>query len=181
MQAAATPDCLALRRPPPRECSAEWTAPGCLQSAVRRRIPHATLEACFRCCLVGATEPLQANSRFWRHVWLNESRDPWGIGAAGKSRGAPGRLLGFNADDSVLINPLSGSRYADSGATYSNATVVNAPLWRRQPSPYYTSIYGWGPMSSTAMHGWIHAHPRAPHVLYTSGAQLLPQDRRARL
>ena len=131
----ATSECLRLRRAPPDSCTDEWTTDGCLQSPLPFRIPHATVEACFRCCVLNATAPLRANAAFWRRVWLAESRDPWGKGAAGKELGALGRLLGFDEDASVLLTALSGARHADAGATYANATLVTAPLWRSRGRP----------------------------------------------
>ena len=83
----ATSECLRLRRAPPDACTDEWTSDGCLRSALPLRIPHAAVEACFRCCVLNATAPLRANAAFWRRAWLAESRDPWGKDAAGKARG----------------------------------------------------------------------------------------------
>ena len=171
----ATGDCLQLRRAPPKECSSEWTHDGCLQSAMPARIPHATVESCFRCCLLASTAPLKQNSRFWRNVWLHESLDPWGKGSAGRARGAVGQKLGFDADNSVLLSPLSGVRYADVGSTYSNSTLLHAPLSRGQPRPYFTCIYGWNSASQLALQKWNKVRPRAHNILYTPGAQALPE------
>ena len=172
---AAIHDCLLRKRPPPSRCTAEWMQYGCLRSNVPE--PHAAVAPCFRCCLLNATALLRANSHFWRRVWLTESRDPWGRGTAGKAPGAPGKLLGFDEDDSVLLGSLSGARYADAGATYSNASIVRAPLWKRHPTPSYVSIYGWSSASALALRSWsrMGGHARSQQqVLYTPGAQELP-------
>ncbi len=171
----ATSECLRLRRAPPDVCTDEWTSDGCLRSPVRLRIPHATVEACFRCCMLHATAPLRANAAFWRRAWLAESRDPWGKGAAGKARGALGRALGFDDDVSVLLTALSGARHADAGATYANATLLAAPLWQSRARPVYTYIHGWGPRAAAALQDWWRVRPTGPHVLHTSGAQPLPE------
>ena len=166
---SATSECLQLRRAPPDVCTDEWTTDGCLRSPVPLCIPHATVEACFRCCMLYATAPLRANAAFWRRAWLAESRDPWGKGAAGKACGALGRALGFDDDASVLLTALSGARHADAGATYANATLVTAPLWRSRPRPMYTYIHGWGlaPQPRCRTGG---VRPAGPHVLHTRAA-----------
>ena len=170
----ATRDCLLRKRTPPSECTGEWRAVGCLRSQVPTRIPHTTLAACFRCCLLNATASLSANSHFWRRVWMTESRDPWGKGEEGKARGAPGKLLGIDGDDSVLLGALSGARFADAGATYSNNSVVLAPLWGRRERPSYTYIHGWNAASALALQKWSRMDAPSPRVLYTSGARMLP-------
>lgn len=172
-ESSLTSECLRLRRAPPDSCTDEWTTDGCLRSPLPFRIPYVKVEACFRCCVLNATAPLRANAAFWRRVWLAESRDPWGAGA-GKAPGAIGRLLGFDEDASVLLTALSGARHADAGATYANATLMTAPLWRRR-HPMYTYIHGWTPQAAAAMSRWWRVHPVGPHVLYTSGAQPLPE------
>ena len=138
------------------------------------------VEACFRCCLQKATARFQGRNMFWERVWTQEARDPHGADHFAKLPGALGKAIGYDPDTSVVIGLLSAARYATAGATYLNHTIVRP---RKQAlgdtQVAYGHIYGWGGASRKALEKLMKLQPsfarQRPHVIFTSGAQQLPE------
>lgn len=106
---SATTLCLRRQRQAPTTCTSEWESEGCLASKVPAwKVTYDEATACFRCCLLRATTPLESNRAFW---------------STKLSQHYMGTKHGIDPSESVLLGHNSDLRFADIGGLHGNPTL----------------------------------------------------------